>query len=243
METLLVSTAISLVRKNLDELDANGSLLLSQDGDNSDMNLLIAKNLPEAINTVHAAAPARPLEGVVDSLSTGTKIALMSATADGVVLFKIAETEFLRLVALRAKDSYITVTDALPEASPEGRKQFNPYVRGTFDRPRLVRRQLRDSGYPVFWYFTMSSYWMAENAEGLDNDENAGTIVSTNAVSTVFSSASYILRLTYNENSPATGYSISPRLRQNIIDYLTGLVMVTYNDNRAEGFFTRANNF
>ena len=41
----------------------------------------------------------------------------------------------------------------------------------------------------------------------------------------------------------ATGYSISFRLRQNIIDLLTARVLEAFNDQRAQNFINKANNF
>ena len=133
MTTITVSSAVELVRKNLEELDTNSSDMLSDYEDNSSLDSIIKRNLPEAINAVGLAAPVALLEGV--SVSAASP----SVSEDGVLSFSLAaDSKFLRLVAFRAADSGIVVTDPIPEAGPEGRKQLNKYVRGRFDRPRLV---------------------------------------------------------------------------------------------------------
>ena len=70
MVTLSPSTAIELVRKNLDELDPNGSVMYEDEngsadeyGDNASLDDIIRRNLPEAINAVHLTAPVAMLEG------------------------------------------------------------------------------------------------------------------------------------------------------------------------------------
>ncbi len=230
MTTLSVDDAVLLVRKNLDELDENGSGLLSEDGDNTEMNKLIAVNLPEAINAVHLAAPAYLLEGKTPEIINEAIIGI-SLDDDGVFRFSLdlrGET-FLRLSSLRMVDSPIVVTDVLEESSPEGRKQLNPFVRGTFDRPRLVREQA--GTVARFRYYSISKAFRDANLE-YEGDIAADMLVKE---------FSYVPRVEYEEN--AESYGISVRLKQNIIDYLTGLIMVIYGDNRSEGFFNRAQNF
>lgn len=218
MVTLSPSDAVALVRKNLDEIAPNGSAMYDPDntyGDNASMDDIIRRNLPEAINAVNTAAPAQLLEGKSVSASNP------SVSSDGVLSFSLPEgSRFLRLVAFQASDSPIVVTDVLPEASGEGHKQLNRYIRGRYDRPRLVLLQGRHTE-PEFKYYSLR--------------ENTADPAS--AISQLY----IIQEQLYT--SDATGYDISRRLRQNIIDWLTGKVMETYNDQRAQLYYQRANNF
>ena len=241
MEALTVVEARRLVRKNLDELDANASAMYAvQDADKKEMDALIDQNLPEAINAVHIAAPAHLMEGEYDY---GSYFVLTDVKEDGEVVFNFESEDFLRLVALRASDSKITVTDVLEESSPEGRKQLNKYVRGTYDRPRLVREQQVGDNYPVFRYYSMSQEWLDGNASRIGNASVSDGFVDDESFSEVFPIASFVLKQEYDTLNPTDNYPISHRLKQNIIDYLTGLVMVIYGDQRADGFFQRANDF
>lgn len=215
--SLTISEAVELVRKNLDELEPNGSVMYEdEDNSNSSLDDIIARHLPEAINAVHKAAPVHLLEGKSASLAG-------VAVPDDESRVLTINTEgqagvILRLVAFRAVDSEHVVSIATPEASVEGRKQLNPYIRGTYDNPVLVRCQ---SDKNKWMYYSLK-----------DNTENGPSAVGVFQV---------IYEQKYNES--AESYDISPLLRQNIIDYLTALTMETYVDQRAQGFFTRANQF
>lgn len=222
MTTLLITDAVELVRKNLDELDPNGSIMFQDEngsaaehGDNASLDDVVRRSLPEAINDVHLAAPTQLLEGKDVS-------AVDPAISEGVLSFSLpAGSKYLRLVAFRAADSGIVVTDPLPEASPEGRKQLNKYVRGRYDRPRLVLLQGRHTE-PAFKYYSMK--------DGYD-----GTAAEAIAQLSIVEEQFYA--------SDATGYLISRRLRQNIIDLLTAKVMETRGDQLAQSYYQKANNF
>lgn len=210
MTELLVSDAVALVRKNLDESGLNESLMYSdENSDNESLDLTIKKTLPEAINEVNSLAPVEALEGVeVTSLaSCGIK--------DRVLSFSF-ENPFLRLVAFQAKDSAIVVTEVLPETSVEAHKQLNKYVRGTFDKPRLVQVQ-GEHTHPAFRYYTLS------NDAYSANPRNA--IKRLAIVEVLFYDAEKV------------SYPISPALRQTIIDQLTGLVLAIYKDNDTAQYF------
>lgn len=223
MTTLSLNDARALVRKNLDELDPNGSIMYSDENpsspdyaDNKSLDDIIGRYLPEAINAVHLAAPVALLEG-----TAGTAVGPTIST-DKVLKFSLATTtKFLRLVAFRAADSDIVVTEVIPESSPEGRKQQNTHIRGRADRPRLVMCQDLASNISFRYYSISASY--------------SGT------ASSAIAQFSYIPEVTYS--SEATGYNISYRLKQNIIDLLTARVLETYNDARYQNYIQRANNF
>lgn len=202
MATITPGTAVELVRKNLDELapDGNASVMYTdENSDNESLTATIERMLPECINEVHLAAPARLLEGD-DATPSGTTL------KNGVLTFKVGG-DFLRLASFRASDSDIVVTDALPEASAEARKQLNTYIRGTSDRPRLVMLQ-GDRDAPSFAYYT--------------------TADSAVAVLRV------VKRQTYS--SEATSYACSSALQRNVVDLLTARVMETYGDQRAQQY-------
>lgn len=232
MDTLYAATAVTLVRKNLDELDPNGSIMYEDEngssvdyGDNASLDNIILRNLPEAINAVHRAAPVQLLEG---NPYTDGELASVVVNADGSLLIALSATaHFLRLVAFQAADSNIVVTDVIGEATPEGRKQLNPTIRGRYDRPKLVQCQGRHTG-PIFKYYSL-------NEHGLNFDDYQAQ------PSSAIDQLVFIKEYKYYDGT--VSYDISRVLRQNIIDYLTGLVLETYNDQRAQIFFSKANNF
>ena len=242
MDTLSFSTARLLVRKNLEELDPNGSIMYNDESgsadtynDNGSLDDIIRRNLPEAINAIHKIAPVQLVEGekhVFPSDDNGC----VQITEDGVIVIKLQSSDsFLRLVEFQAKDSNIVVTDILPEASPEGRKQLNPYIRGKADRPRLVLTQNSFSA-PVLKYYSLTviaPYVILP----YDGDVRWGTSQRWPLCLNRFS---YVKKQLYNESSPASSYNISRALRENIIDYLTALVLETYSDQRAQAFYKKA---
>lgn len=225
--TLLVTDAVKLVRKNLDELDPAGSTQYGTEGaDNESLDELIARNLPEAINAINLAAPSHLLDAA-EVLDPGDSVdfSFESPVEDKVLEFQLRRNDLLRLVRFRASDSKVVVTDVIPEAGPEGRKQLNKYICGRPDRPRLVRLQGRHDGGPRFRYYSL-----AENPE-------EGTESEAVAV------CEFVKEEKYNEESPATRYIVSQRLYQNIIDWLTATVLNTYGDQRARAFIQKASIF
>lgn len=229
MTTLSTATAITLVRKNLDEAGLNESVMYTdENNDNLSLDDIIKKNLPEAINAIQKIAPVHLLEGEEYTFkkSGSSEGGSVSVSSDGVLTFTpSAGSNYLRLVAFRAVDSDIVVTDALKEASPEGRKQLNVRIRGRYDRPRLVRQQGAVTP-PTFKYYTLKPTTVA----GLGSPSNAIAVFS------------FVKEQFYSES--ATSYPISRLLRQNIIDWLTGIVMETYaNQSAQQTFFGRATSF
>lgn len=225
MIQLSVSDAVSLVRKNLDELDPNGSIMYQDEngssadyGDNKSLDEIISRFLPEAINAVQSAAPVHLLDG---KAYANSDLDSVSVSTDGVLSFSLSSgSNFLRLVAFRATDSPVVVSDPIPEATPEGRKQLNPHIRGRADRPRLVQLQGQHDG-PAFRYYSLSS--------------------QITPASSAIAQLSFVQEQTYSSN--ATAYPIARPLRQNIIDYITARVLETFGDQRAQSYFQRANNF
>ena len=225
MMKLPVDVVIALVRRNLDELDPNGSLMYNDEngssgdyGDNQSLDSTIARFVPEAINTVHLAAPVALLEG--DSELTPASVSL---SQDGVLSFALPSgSSYLRLVGFRAIDSSIVVTDTIPQASPEGRKQLNPHIRGRADRPRLVI--LQGKAGPDFKYYSVDT-----PGQYTHDPESAIAFLSI------------IHELHYSVG--ARSYDISPRLKQNVVDQVTARVLETYGDQRYQLYQQRSITF
>jgi len=238
MVTLSVSDALKLVRKNMDELDPNGSIMYQDEngstsdyGDNRSLDDIIARMLPEAINTVHETAHVWLLEGETlaqSDIAVEADTPVISLENDGVLSFTLKDTtNYLRLVAFRAADSSIGVTDVIPEASPEGRKQLNQYIRGRKDRPRLVQLQGRHTG-PSFRYYTIGT------------PETYQSAPFTAIAEMIYVKEQFFPgTATTNDHT----YDISRRLRQNIIDLTTARVMETFGDQRAQAYYQKANTF
>ena len=226
MINLTPDNAVTFVRRNLDEMAANGSsmILTDETGDNASLDDIIKRNIPEAINSICLTAPVPLLEGVQAQLSDDDTYAQVTVANDGVVTIQMKNTaDFLRLVAFQAEDSPFVVTEVLLEASPEARKQQNPYIRGTYDKPRMVLSQ-GTNGAPLLHYYTV------KDATHYDSDP-------TDAVAQF----KYVKRAEYADN--ADSYPVPEALLQNVIDYLTALVMTTYKDDRAQLYFQKAKQF
>lgn len=213
MKRLSVADAIMAVRKNLDEIGLNESIMYTEEStDNDSLDGTIARTLPEAINLVNKTAPVTLLEGT--DLSRGPLNSI--AIDNGSLVFSFTD-DFLRLVAFQTADSPIIITDVLDEASPEGRKQQNTYIRGTYDRPRLVGEQ-GAKGTFIFHYYSL------KYADSYENNP-------LNAIKRF----SIVREQFYSES--AKDYPIPEMLRQNIIDELTALVLAIYGENDKANYF------
>jgi hypothetical protein len=140
MIKLYVDDAVRLVRKNMDEVDSGVELMLEQP-ETTALDEVIKRTIPEAVNAANRLTAAEKLQGLaVES----TDYSNLTINSDGSVSFQIDESKtgpWLRLVSLKAADSGVVLTEVTPEASAEGRKQLNPYVRGRADDPALVGLQ------------------------------------------------------------------------------------------------------
>lgn len=228
MITITPATAVTTVRKNLDEAGLNESVMYTdENNDNRSLDDIIRRSLPEAVNAVQLSCPVTLLEGERYTFTTGgTRPEGESIYLDGdVLVFSPSKaSRMLRLVAFRAVDSGIVVTDAIPEASPEGRKQLNPYARGRHDRPRLVRAQ-GETTPPLFRYYSLKT----ETIAGLASPASAVSILS------------FVREQFYDPVS--AGYNAPRYLRQNIMDRLTGMVMEIYGMQGAGAYYERSNSF
>lgn len=211
MVTLSATDAISLVRKNLDEQDPNASVMYDADnawGDNASLDSVIRRTVPEAVNAVNRMADSRLLEGVAASVS--------GASVSGDVLSFSISQNILRIVAFQAADSPVVLGDWVEEYSPEGRKQLDPYVRGTWDDPRLVKVQ---GGAQSFRYYSLKP----------------GSGYSGNPASAVGKC------LVVPEQTLAESYNVALLLREPTILHLTGMVCSIYGEfDKAKYFFEKA---
>lgn len=224
MIALSTADAIAGVRKNLDEILPNDSeMYIPSSGENNEnpsMDDIIKRNLPEAVNAIHLSAPATSLVGKAATF-VGNAV---SADEDGVLTFAIDDAAgVLRLVQFLATDSGVVATGVLEEASPEGRKQLDKFIRGRYDRPRIVRLQ---DDKNKFRYYSL----LPETVDGT-------------TPSHYIEICKYLPEMSYS--SSATSYDIdSAAIRQNVVDYLTGLVLETYSQvEKAKIFYARASIF
>lgn len=213
MYALSPAEAISEVRKNLDEQGLNDSVMYTDESsDNESLDLIISRTLPEAINAVCIAASSELLEGesVKDSLTD-------IEVKDNILSFTVPSGEnFLRLVVFKAADTPHIVTDVLAEASTEGRKQLNKYVRGTYDNPRLVQVQ-GNTESPSFRYYS------------LKDDSQA-------ADSSVIETIDVVRRQKYDKDT--LSYKVPTGLREQVIYHLTGMVLSIYGEtDKAKYYF------
>lgn len=217
MKTLTVADAIAAVRKNLDEQGLNDSVMYSdENADNESFDLIVAKTLPEAINDVNSAASPEELEG--DDISKDITYG-DSPSPVGLEFTIPADGDFLRLVRLSSPQLSDIVTDVIAEASPEGRKQLNPHIRGTYDRPRLVQTQGTVTS-PTFRLYSLKELPRDDNGD----PATAGLL-----------KVSIVKRLKYDAGT--TAYSVSAALVQRVINHLTSLVLsVLDNSDKAKYF-------
>ena len=233
MITLSRSEAISAVRKNLDELSLSGSAMYnSESTDNEDLDNIIARTLPDAINEVNLSAPLHILEGVeprkryTENGTPGSDYS--SVSIDSKVLSFSFKGPFLRLIELRISDTPYTVDGVIMENSPEARKQLNPHIRGTYDKPRLV---LLNGGLssPSFRYYSLKT----------DQTFDFDRWVTSGTGTFPIHKLSYVPLAKYEEEQP--DYQIADLLRSPIINHLTGLVLTIFKDTAsAEQFFAAA---
>lgn len=229
MNTISNEQAIAFFRKSYDELKENGSILLDTDSDSNNLDEIIRRTLPEAINEVHRAAPANLLEGksvdFYDHLSTsGSKV----LTIDPGV------ADFLRLIKFKATDSAYAIDDVIAENGTEGRMQLNPYTRATHDNPALVIitspvfvPETQEGGTisyekidatptrPVFKYYQLASVPASDNYGVLDN---------------LISVFEYVSMQEYKDSNDGTTYEISDALKESALNYLVGLVLITLKE-------------
>ena len=217
MTTITPSEAVAAVRKNFDEQEINASAMYPTGSpdttDNDALDSIIKKTLPEAINAVQGEAPLALLEGVAGS-PTGASF------SNNVLTFSFTTAQILRLVAFQAVDSAVVLGEWVPEYSPEGRKQQNPYVRGVYDDPVLVKLQ----GKQQFRYYTVLAATASTYAD---------------APASAVARFDYVPLQVYASN--AASYSVADLLKESALLHLTGMVLAIYGEaDKANYFFQKA---
>lgn len=218
MRTASVSELVAAARYHINEEIANESLVLSDVGDgadDSDIDAVVASHIVEALDCVHSLAPVDMLDGLSAVRDTDYTLTVTDKVIPDIVMLK----PMLRLVSLRAKDTPFDVREVHPEGSPEGLMQLNPYVRGTWDRPRLVMRADTND-----WLVHLRYYSLREESDGEDNPIEEFIYVP-------------------KQFHGADSYLISSMLFESTINYITALTLNTYGEyDRANVYFQRAKN-
>lgn len=252
MIRLYVDDAISLVRKNMDEVDTGVASMLETPATTS-IDEVVRRTIPEAVNAVNRLTAAYRLQGLeVRSFYAETTPATyhsdfkkIEIASDGTVSFEIDEEHtgpWLRLVGLKALDSPITIVDNINELSPEAHMQLNPYTRGTWDEPRLVGLQGKRLR---FTYHTLKEETIAEGGalHGFDLD----TYVASHDNTAPFPfDITYIPecekergRLYVAAVPQVSGayYLISDGLMDAVINQLTAMVLAIYGQTEKSKIF------
>lgn len=214
MKTLLTSEAIAFVRAAIDELQPNGSIFeTTSDSDSQDLDLIIRSNILQAVANVHNSAPLYILgKDAANALSE-------NITGEAKTLSIPFPSGILRLVALKAVDSAITVTELMPEDSEEAAKQDDPYVCGTYQRPVAVLRYFSDG--PKVQYYSLRDTLQS----GVQPQSKVGK-------------ALYIPMPVFAGSGDTESVQINKYLENAILNQLTGLVLLSYKDDSAQNFLT-----
>lgn len=226
MIKLYVRDAISLVRKNMDEVDSGVEIMLEQP-ETTALDEVIRRTIPEAINAVNRMVPAERLQGLAVASTDYSNITINS---DGSVSFQVDESKtgpWLKLVSLKAADSDVVLTEVTDEASAEGRKQLNPYVRGRYDDPTLVGLQ---GSRLKFKYYSLK--------EGAVHPANPFDVFTFMPECELERGRLY----TAAASVPNSYYLISDGLLDAVVYQLTGLVLNVYGETEKAKTYLSNNN-
>jgi hypothetical protein len=152
MYQLSVDTALAYVRKAIDELISAEEIGMLFVPDALNLHKLVDGSLEEATLVTYNAAPSLKLSGI-----KGVEFEDFEADygADMVITIRMLKPTAKILYFKHYESEYI-ISELIPEESAEGRKQLNPYTRGTYDDPRLVlQRQWDGELMPTLKYYSM----------------------------------------------------------------------------------------
>ena len=210
MKNLTTSEAVAFVRARLDEIAFSASDMLVSNKDDRNLETTILSLLPEAIKTVHLAAPVSLLEGLTLSDSDVTPeleggyvvIPLEYATFDGL----------LRLVSFRdtVNGTGQNVTELTPEDSMLGRLQKNKYMRGTPENPVLVARNVPDAHRPELFYYGPADVSFSFIMEYIPLP---------------------VLKTAQVQQETVNYYLVAERVSDAILNLLTGMVLQAYRED------------
>lgn len=151
MIQLSLDNAHKYVLQTLDELKNLEDDTMLVEGEELDTRKLTEGYIIEAVLRAHKGAPSYLVDGVAGVAGTDYSVTITDNVATIVMLQKSA-----RLASLKASDSHVVVTDHAAEETPIGRMQNNPYVRGTYDDPRLIVKKVRKDDYkPEYLYYSV----------------------------------------------------------------------------------------
>lgn len=222
MTILTIADAIQIVRKNLDEVGLNDSQMFGENTDNAQLDSVITDTLPEAINSINRNAPVELLEGLTETFTERQE----GETAQTSVLqinnqvgtFTISDGDVLRLLFCKASDSEIVVS-AIEEMSAIGRQQANQYVRGTFDKPVLVRTQ---ADHNTFKYYSFK-------------DDTTTPQINATYIPVCYLEGSTLY--VSGTETQAEGYYVSPLVKDSVLNQLTAMVLSIYGETDRAGLF------
>lgn len=213
MIKLYVDDAISLVRKNMDEVDSGTAAMLVEPSATA-MDEVISRSIPEAVNIVNRKAPVSMLEGV-----TIPNIRKELVTLHGMYITRLSPVSSLRLLRLKASDSDYIVTTTVPADSPEGHMQLNPHTCGRSDHPVVVE-------YPDGTYDYYS------------HDNNQGTVPTAYHMPVCELEQGELYGV---DVSPARKYYyVSAKVKEDIVRTLTALVLTVYGQTDKAKIFMNA---
>lgn len=222
MTILTIADAIQIVRKNLDEVGLNDSQMFGENTDNAQLDSVITDTLPEAINSINRNAPTEMLEGLKEVFEVRTEGSPSQNSeltiSNQVGVFTISNGDVLRLLFCKASDSEIVVS-AIEEMSAIGRQQANQYVRGTFDKPVLVRTQ---ADHNKFKYYSFK------------DDTTTPQIKATYIPVCYLKSGALYVTETQTQKE---GYYVSPLVKDSILNQLTAMVLSIYGETDRAGLF------
>lgn len=151
MIPLSLDNAHKYVLQTLDELKNLEDDTMLVEGEELDTRKLAEGYIIEAVLRAHKDAPSYLVDGVTGVTGTDYSVTITDNVATIAMLQKSA-----RLASLKASDSHVVVTDHAAEESTIGRMQNNPYVRGTYDDPRLIVKKVWANDYkPEYLYYSV----------------------------------------------------------------------------------------
>lgn len=151
MVQLSLDNAHKYVLQTLDELKNLEDDTMLVEGEELDTRKLTEGYIIEAVLRAHKDAPSYLVDGVTGEAGTDYSVTITGNVAGIAMLQKSA-----RLASLKASDSHVVVTDHASEETPIGRMQNNPYVRGTYDDPRLIVKKVWKGDYkPEYLYYSV----------------------------------------------------------------------------------------
>lgn len=222
MYQLTVSAAREYVRRAMDELVSVEDIGMLVSPDAIDLHKLVEGCIIEAVVKVHSNAPVILIEG-----KSGVKDVDFTASIieDGVISLTMKE-ETLRIASVKVSDSSHVITEFFPEDSPMSRMQFNKYVRGVADDPKVVVIKKGAGDHrPILRYYSTTKQNIykdateaAQKEEGLSADKKGNYVI----VDIEYVPYPYI---------DETIVNICPLLEYPVLNEITAMVLDSINEH------------